>query len=495
MKDKKSQILRYSILFLLLAALCWLFPYTGDDWAWGSEIGLQRLDVWFYKYNGRYLGNLLVLLMTRSNLIKSLIMSLCLTATIFFAEKISQNKWGFYVFCLAMILLPKEIFMQSIVWTAGFTNYVAPIPIILGYIAYVYPVLTGVLPKKKYWHCVPLLLAGFCSTLFMEHVTIYVVVLAAGVIVYTLIRFRKVFVQQLSFLLGSVVGAFCMFSNGAYHAVANSEDSYRTMGGNVLECALNNYKTVIVEQLCLNNVWVNLMIAAVCCVVFYYCQKTIENKKWIITLKGSLLMICFYTFWSFFSAIGLSTAAKRGRVEYFEAGLTVLFIIAILVFTLCIGIQCDCLWKLLFWDCSILCLTLPLLVVTPIGPRCFFPTYVMFVLLFMELYCQVPAVFTERLEKAKILERGCLFVCGVGMIFYFNIFSSIAQVDRARLAHIKKDMAQGKTKVEIIHLPYESYVWTATPQQEPWFERYKLFHQLPEDLTLVPVWKYGDSKK
>ena len=50
-----------------IAILCYLFPYTGDDWAWGSKIGIDRLNNWFENYNGRYVGNLIVLAMTRSN--------------------------------------------------------------------------------------------------------------------------------------------------------------------------------------------------------------------------------------------------------------------------------------------------------------------------------------------------------------------------------------------------------------------------------------------
>ena len=34
-------------LFIMIAFLCYLFPYTGDDWAWGSTIGLDRLNSFF----------------------------------------------------------------------------------------------------------------------------------------------------------------------------------------------------------------------------------------------------------------------------------------------------------------------------------------------------------------------------------------------------------------------------------------------------------------
>ena len=45
-KEKKfKDIGRYALCFAMLFALSWLFPYTGDDWAWGSQIGLHGLII------------------------------------------------------------------------------------------------------------------------------------------------------------------------------------------------------------------------------------------------------------------------------------------------------------------------------------------------------------------------------------------------------------------------------------------------------------------
>lgn len=57
-------------LLVLLAAL---MPYVDDDWDWGTQGGLDRLSEGFADYNGRYLGNLHVLLLTRAPLLKALL--------------------------------------------------------------------------------------------------------------------------------------------------------------------------------------------------------------------------------------------------------------------------------------------------------------------------------------------------------------------------------------------------------------------------------------
>ena len=87
-KEKKfKDIGRYALCFAMLFALSWLFPYTGDDWAWGSQIGLDRLHTWFDNYSGRYVGNLIVLALTRSNMLKSLAMTAAITGIIFLLGK------------------------------------------------------------------------------------------------------------------------------------------------------------------------------------------------------------------------------------------------------------------------------------------------------------------------------------------------------------------------------------------------------------------------
>lgn len=39
----KRRVTVYSVGFVFVFLLSLLFPYSGDDWAWGSQIGLDRL--------------------------------------------------------------------------------------------------------------------------------------------------------------------------------------------------------------------------------------------------------------------------------------------------------------------------------------------------------------------------------------------------------------------------------------------------------------------
>lgn len=75
--------------------------------------------------------------------------------------------------------------------------------------------------------------------LIVEHLTIYNVVLACGVLVYTICVHRKVVASHVAYLIGSVAGAAYMFSNSAYHTIANNQDQYRQMAeGGVISRAI-----------------------------------------------------------------------------------------------------------------------------------------------------------------------------------------------------------------------------------------------------------------
>ena len=56
----------------------------------------------------------------------------------------------------------------------------------------------------------------------------------------------------------------------------------------------------------------------------------------------------------------------------------------------------------------------------------------------------------------------------------------------------KEEKVMDNEKIEKLHLPYESYIWTPTPNKgEIWEERYKLFYDIPQNVTLNSVWVYS----
>ena len=219
--NKKATIIKYTILLLMLFFLCLLFPYTGDDWAWGSSIGLNRLATRFDNYSGRYLGNLIVLALTRSRLLRSTVMSLTLTVTVYCIERITKRSWAFYTASVSLLLLPRTIFRQSIVWTAGFSNYATSLCLTLIFFVYLteHPA-TGEAPKKPILQLPGLLLLGAANTLIVEHLTVFHVGLSVLLAIYISARRKAPAPDYISYAIGCISGAALMFSNSVYHSIA-----------------------------------------------------------------------------------------------------------------------------------------------------------------------------------------------------------------------------------------------------------------------------------
>lgn len=493
---------RFFVCFVVLFCLCWLFPYTGDDWAWGSSIGIERLNKWFDNYNGRYVGNLIVLALTRSNLLKAITMSACLTGILYILQRMTTIKGSFVICALLLLAMPKDIIRQTIVWTSGFSNYTVSTFLTIIYIRSIYWIFDAKeqteSDKQKQHPLQGLLLVflGLVNTLIVEHITIYNLVLSIFVIGYVLFKYRRVLVQQVGYLLGCIIGTICMFSNTAYSSIASGADEYRSVAlsiGGVLRHIFPNYFGVIYEQFYMNNLVLNGAILAVC--VWIYCILSKENtQKRVIPLMRICLGInAAYWVYSAVSVIHLSSTPKLSGLLYFEGIFTAISGFFLILFIVLTAVQYKCVHKMLFLIGSILFLTAELLVVTPIGPRCFFITYVLFILLLLELFKLIPKECIPFVPQKICMNIGRIGILSI-LVFYFLIFTAIYKTNIQNLAHIRQEVEKGAQTVEILNLPYQSYLHNSIPDEGSNLAmRYKLFYNLPNDIYLISVDANSDS--
>ncbi|KFN90573.1 hypothetical protein [Tetragenococcus muriaticus] len=113
-------MLAITLFYLVIA---WLLVLSGDDWAWGGDIGQARLENHFDEYNGRYFGNIIEMIITRSIFARLLIYSFVNTGIVFLIREILDRKVA-YVYCfLLILLLSVSFYSQTYGWLAGFANY------------------------------------------------------------------------------------------------------------------------------------------------------------------------------------------------------------------------------------------------------------------------------------------------------------------------------------------------------------------------------------
>ena len=184
--DEKSFKIRFgAFIFIYIGVLAILFPPAHDDWAWGSSIGLQRLADWFSGRDGRYLGNLLVIAITRSEVLRVILMMVIMSAIILLCYKIvnKTNKVLFVLSALLFFAMPRAMFASAYVWYSGFANYATSILAILIYIYLLKDLFTEKETKFTKISIIPLFILAYLGGLLMEYVTIYQICLGIFVII------------------------------------------------------------------------------------------------------------------------------------------------------------------------------------------------------------------------------------------------------------------------------------------------------------------------
>lgn len=276
---------------------------------------------------------------------------------------------------------------------------------------------------------------------------------------------------------------FVMLSNTAYRNVVEKTDDYRTIAGRgFLYQIQKNYFDVIYNEGFMKNIWINLFLTLIVVVLCNRYRKS-ANK-----MKNYCISIALFTMLAYVTYSIVSLACDQPHI----GGAATFMMMAALGGILFYVTMETKSWKGIFWYMSILCVTAPLTLVSPIGSRCFFPTYVMFICLCCELAKLLPVSFHKEIAKYCDVYEICKIVCITILAFYIIIFYRIYRVDNTRMEHIQNEISKGVYEIEILHYPYEQYIWYGTPSAgSTEEERYKMFYNLPAEIRLVPVWEYS----
>lgn len=488
--NNRQSLVFYSALFVLFALLVYLFPYSGDDWAWGSQIGAERLQNWFDGYNGRYAGNLLVMALTRSKLLSVLTVSLSLVGACALPRIFASG--SALVPCtlgaLLLLTLPKGVFTQAVVWTSGFSNYVPPVLLTMLYFISVSNIFEKKLPQYKAYTGVICAVLGFAGALFIENITLFNIAISVVIIADCFRRHRKFFAPHLLYFAGSAAGAVLMFSNSAYGLIASQEDFYRSfcIERGIIDTLTENF-THFFDNLLADNFVSTLIFSLICTLLCMLIKKEGEKRRYAVCLRALSVNL---------TALVMLLAESRldDRELIFESRgyavftTAVLFLVAVLYMTsagviLYYGIKNDSLKnKALFIYVCIPLSAAPLMVVNPVGPRCFFPHC--FMLLTVCITAVVYIMETVRPEAETVKKAGVILAsaCAVAFSFLFGIYAVIHSCDVKRNDLAKKQAEAGFGTVVTFYLPFSGYVWNGDPDCVPWNGDYKQFHGIDEDV-------------
>ncbi len=485
-KSNKKDLLIEITLFLITTIIFYFAPYTHDDWAWGGSLGLERLASYFKDYNGRWVGNLVVLLLTRCRILKAFVTSITLYLIVKLIKKLVniKNDHIAYIAMILLMLMPYRIFAQALAWTSGFSNYTISFLLTMIFIYLNRNIFKNEPEKSNKKLIIPLLILGFVSALFLENLTIYNIVLAIFVVGYQLFKNKKINISNFAYLIGSISGAILMFSNGAYHNISNAGDEYRTIAqDSIIMGSIQKYFNLMYKYIFRNNYVINAVIGVLFLIVIYkYLKKNnklSKIKKTILCLT-SLVLIGYlgYTSYVIFNA-NLNVFIYENYRNYFEGLISILFFIALIIGTFTVTDK-EKRNRLLFYLASIVILTGPLFIVTPIGPRNFFQNYVLFTLIACELIDYLYNKNDINIKYALVSATTVVIMC------YFIVFGYIFKADMKRISTINNSSKE-ETVLRIPKMPHPAYMQGPDPVNEVFLERFKDFYHIPENTEIKLV--------
>ena len=486
-KNRKSVAAICLCLFIFFALLASLFPYSGDDWAWGSSIGVERLKTYFDNYNGRYLGNLTVMALTRSKLLDIAVMAIAYMLVCFFCYVYTEDRSQISILLAAVLflLMPKKIWAQTIVWTAGFTNYVLSALISVAFLVSIRDITGSKRPVcgNTLLQTVLMIILGFCGALFVESITVFNACLAAAVIFYEFLKFKRYRLSNIGFLMGTIIGACVMFSNSVYHTIAMGDDYYRYTPNNIWECislAITNANDIltciIYDNFLFCTVTTFLLVSSAIWKIRAEDQKKRSDIFWI-----AFHLLCLVLVWCKGPAsifLEDRSGLNELTITLLEIIIALLYVVSILPMVLCFVEKTRQFRLLLPLYCVVVSLA-PLLVVNPIGPRCVFIGYFLMMIFAVDL-------FGYLCKKMMLEETGICRILGLivaaQLLFYAYVFYPVHYYDNMRLDFARKQIEEGKQTVFMCELPNGDFLWDGDPDVGKLSERYKLFHGFDERL-------------
>jgi len=469
--------------FVVFSVLAEYFPRTGDDWAWGSHEGTDRLAKFFQGINGRYGGDLAIIGLTRSGPVAALVVSAVVCASLFLVLHLASNRTplGYAVAAALFLLMPRGVWRESVVWLAGFVNYAVAAFAFLCFFAVVQAEWHGRWRKPGMVRLAMVALGAFAGQFFIEHVTLCICVVSLILTVLLRRRDGRFPRYTSAWTVGAFIGAAVMFSNSAYGRAASGsgyQQAVSLSGPHALHRIAVRTLDYLPTQAVVWNIAFNgvLAVLLVALVALSGNLGTRAGKAVVVLAAGYLIV-----------SYGLSFIERNGhhtgeRIRAFATVAALLMLAALVVSALSIVRSNQRRWTVLVACTSLVCMVGPLILVNPVGPRQFYPTYLVLLVL-------VSVIAAEVRERAPALERRLAWapvqLVSIGLISYLLVvYVTIHNAIDHRVNYVRAQVQAGQTQVNIAPLPYSYFVHNGDPFFSVLYSRFKEYYSIPQELKL-----------
>ena len=502
MKDKsdnKRQQVRI-VFFISLLFYLWLaaqIPYCQDDWDWGLPIGIQQLTD--ASLNSRYVGNLIEVALTRSSILKTIVMGLTFAVIPFSAAR-AVTQCGFedpgtdytipaaLLASILMLSMPLEIWRQTFGWVAGFSNFVVSALLLLEYQMLLISLLREKRKKQSLFQTIAVFLFAIALQLFLENVAVYIF-LCSSIVLFASLWRKKGNRDIVGLWAGNLIGTVIMFSSSVYLTLAETGsaiDGYRTLSfdreASLFSIVFGFFRRFVI--LYPDQIWMNNTV--LCCaillllIVLHLIKK--NTKSCFVWCTVDLLLFVYTVFCS-----------REGRIQLpsewwtnvLSAGIAIVFFVVVLFQAFFVfRNQRTPMQAFLFFWISAPAVVLPMVVVSSVGPRTFLTSNLFLIeaslLLFLEMLRSVKPHIERSITVLLSVALGALWLYG-GVVYY-----GIGNIRRDRLDAISSARAGETQSILLKAFPHGEFLWSADPEYgSERVEFYRAFYGIPEN---TPFW-------
>lgn len=467
MERKHKNILYLILIILFYYVIAHTTILSWDDFRWGTTMGIDRLAKNFDNYNGRYLGNYTILLMTRSYLAQTLIPVIVNTGIVVFIYRILKREVNLSVVMALILIMPVRIYRETYGFMSGFANYNIAIFLIL---AIIYLIKK---PKTNNLDLLWLITSGFSVQLFLENVSAVNIVLTSLFLLFALFD-KQYFKKAIVLFLSNILGTITMFSNSAYATDNTSRGLSNIDLGVIPESFLTEWSELFFKD------------SAILLIILAIGVYLISNKhfKYVLFPIPTYFMLRNY--------LGISWEDLPTKLLYIEG----LFLIIFVLIALYTVYKSDRLTKELkfnfnFFFILAILYSGPFLTIFVngepfISPRNVLTTYIL--LAISILYIYIPFIQSESFKimnftkNIKLLTIVLMLIIG-SMSAVNNVF------DNVRIKSAKEDIEAGQTEVEIEELPFEElyYSWDDLSNSHHFMPQFKEYYDIPEEIKVDEV--------
>lgn len=443
------------LLFIMVHCLCLI--KTLDDLMWDNIDSLSQM-LRSCNPNGRYFTNILTYFICNSSVLCFFVYTLFMGLFVYLISDIFKpdlrTKWVSFLFAgLVFLLSPRYFFVHIFNWISGFTNYVISLVFALVYLRYCFPIFEKKSPDRKKIFPFLFLIVGFFGALCIENITVYNILLGIFVIVFALVTQKRVYLSNIAYFLGTLIGSFVMMSDSNYQKIAEQGDdiAFRSFVFSLPDIYMKIFREIIANYA---RPYFLLHFIICGCILWLYVRKFGNSEKKPKYAAVSISVIILYSVLSFITSNGddIAVLTNSYRSRAIETALTFAYIIALLYMVFCL-FEGGKRVKAFIYLLSTIAVTAPFIVVNSITGRCFFASFIFWCLFTFQLL--VPVVNSAKMFELK-LTANCAAAVLIGT-FGINLFMDITNkyVDIVRIDYIHQQLEADERQIKLIKLPYQ----------------------------------------